>query len=95
MGIENLIRKWVPTASSWRAGRISGCNDLGESDSARENEAVKDLNVRGLGILEGFREVEVGMRWGFRRKTRVEEEVRLERGWRKRREAISEVFHVC
>lgn len=95
MGIENLIRKWVPTASSWRAGRMSGCNDLGESDSARENETVKDLNVRGLGILEGFREVEVGMRWEFRRKTRVEEEVRLERGWRKTREAISEVFHVC
>lgn len=57
-----------------------GCKDLGEFDSARENEAVKDLNGRVLGIMEGFREVKEGIWWGFLRETRVVGEERLERG---------------
>lgn len=54
---------------------------MGESDSARENEAVRDLNGRVLGKLEGFKEEEEeGIWWGLRRKRRVEEEETLERG---------------
>lgn len=54
---------------------------MGESDSARENEAVRDLKGMVLGKLEGFKEKEEeGIWWGLRRKRRVEEEEKLERG---------------
>lgn len=40
-------------------------------------------------MLEVLREVEEGKRWVFRRKRRVEEEVRLDVGWRSGIEAIA------